>query len=765
MRWLSIVLLWSCGGADPEPVSTPMPPSPVPTSSATGHTASTAATGDTGAVEAPLTGPGELRALADPFVGSGGLGAEVVGATPAASAPLGLTLVGPDTWSSITGALSFYHFGGYHYDDDRIVGFSFTHSHAMGINDFGAVQVMPQVGFDADDTRASGRQAAFSHDNESASPGVYEVLLDADAVQVTIVATDHGAHMRYAFPPGVEPVVVLDLGHTLGTVEVGEAWADVDLAAGEVTGLQRLNGGYSERFGGLLNHFSLVFDPAPVAVGGWADPASPQEGLASVQGTESGLWLVFPQGTETVDLRGALSYVDVDGAQANRQAELPDLDLDARRAEVEAAWDGYLDRVQIRGGSDEERVVFATALYHALLMPSRQDDVDGRYRGLDGEVHTTTHRMLSDLSLWDTFRTIHPWYLLAWPEVQLEVLQSLEAMVRDGGSLPRWPMAHGYTGGMVGTPAAQVLAGSWLKGMRTGYDADLLFDATVATSTGPMPDAGRAAIDSFTTLGWVPADESGGSASRTLEYAWSDHATWRWAQAMGRDGAALEAQSQSWRNIWDPTTRFFRGRMADGSFPEFEGEHNWTGDFVEGNAWHYRWYVPYDLDGMIEVQNDGDPDAFLAELASYWAAVEAEPDDLLPDDWYWHGNEPVMHYAALGSLAGHPEASVGPATWISEHRYDSSPEGLDGNDDAGTLSAWYLWVSLGVYPVAGTEHYAVLSPRFPEIVVQRDDGDVVITGPGEPDRFGGLQAAGEPVSGGVITHEQLLGGLQFLSTP
>jgi predicted alpha-1,2-mannosidase len=737
-----------------------------PTSSPTGEPTTVSPTAHTGSgtpTVAPveLSGPGELRALADPFVGSGGIGGEVVGATPAAGWPLGLTLVGPDTWSSVYGALPFYHFGGYHYDDDRIAGFSFTHSHAMGINDFGAVQVMPHPRWSPELTGTSGRLLPFDHDHESASPGLYEVELDEGAVQVTIVATEHGGHQRYQFAADAEPVVVLDLGHSLPNVDVVEAWAEADPVTGEVVGLQRLDGGYSDRFGGLLNHFSLQLDPAPVAVGGWVDPEQPEEGRTAVDGVTCGLWLQFAPGTTQVDLRGALSYVDVDGARANRLAELPDTDLDARLQEVQSAWDGYLDRVQIGGGSDDDRAIFATALYHSLLMPTRQDDVDGRYRGLDGEVHTTTHRMLSDMSLWDTFRTTHPWYLLAWPEVQLDTLRSLEAMVRDGGSLPRWPMAHGYTGGMVGTPAAQVIAGSWLKGMRDGYDVDLLFDATVATSTGPMPHAGRSGIEEYTTLGYVPADVSGGAASRTLEYAWSDHATALWGEAMGRDVAQLWAQSHSWKNTYDPATGFFRGRLTDGSFPDFVGEHRWTDDFVEGNAWHYRWYVPYDLPGMIELQHGGDVDAFLDTLATYWAEVEAEEDDLLPDDWYWHGNEPVIHYAALGSLAGYPEASVGAAAWISDNRYDLSPAGLDGNDDAGTLSAWYLWVALGVYPVAGTDTYAVLSPRFPHVVVHRPEGELHITGPGVPDRFDGLHAGGEPVTTGVITHEQLLSGLAF----
>jgi len=749
--WAMIWLVGCRSGDGSSTEATPLIPADTATAGGDSSTAGTA----------PLTGPGDLRALVDPFVGTGGIGAEVVGATPAASAPLGLSLVGPDTWSSVTGALSFYHFGGYHYDDDRIAGFSHTHSHAMGINEFGAVQVMPRDGWDPAYTLPGGRLAPFDHAREAAEPGVYEVTLDDHGIDVTIVATEHGAHQRYAFPEDAEPVVLLDLGHSLGTVDVVEGTATADLSAGELSGTHHIDGGYSERFGGLQTHFALRFDPAPVAVGGWTDPDAPEAGRSEVTGPTAGLWLTFPEGTRQVDLRGAVSYVDVDGAWANLDAELPDVDLEARRREVASAWDAMLDRVAIGGGTADDRARFATALYHSLLMPSRQDDVDGRYRGLDGEVHTADHRVLSDMSLWDTFRTVHPWYLLVWPEVQLDCLRSLERMVDDGGSLPRWPLAYGYTGGMVGTPAAQVLAGSWLKGMRDGWDAEALYDAAVASATGPVDDAGRAAITSYTTLGYVPADESGGAASRTLEYAWSDHALALWGDEMGRDVGALATQAASWRNTYDPATGFFRGRMTDGSFEPLDDEFAWTDDFVEGNAWHYRWYVPYDVAAMVEVQHGGDTEAFLDLLATYWDEVEVEEDDVLPDDWYWHGNEPVLHYVALGSLAGDVELSVRAADLVSRQRYDLSPSGLDGNDDAGTLSAWYLWVSLGLYPIAGTVDYAVLSPRFESVVVRRDDGEVWLTGPGTPDRAATLTIGGEPVSQTTVTHQQLLGGLHW----
>jgi putative alpha-1,2-mannosidase len=190
-------------------------------------------------------------------------------------------------------------------------------------------------------------------------------------------------------------------------------------------------------------------------------------------------------------------------------------------------------------------------------------------------------------------------------------------------------------------------------------------------------------------------------------------------------------------------------------------EFQWSSDYVEGNAWHYVWYVPYDVAGMIDLQHGGDTDAFLERLSKYWDEVEAEPDDLLPDNWYWHGNEPVLHYAALGSLAGDRALSARAADWIATHRYSAAPTGLDGNDDAGTLSAWYAWTALGVYPIAGTDRYAILSPRFEGVRIRRDDGDVWVTGPGAPAEAMTVKSGGTLLEGGELKHDDLLKGLDF----
>jgi predicted alpha-1,2-mannosidase len=675
--------------------------------------------------------------------------------------PFGMTLVGPDSRHSSYGALGAMHFGGYHYDDNQIDGFAHTHSHGMGVNDYGSVLVMPRARWRDSWTEDRERSAPFEHATEWASAGVYGVELLDDHTVVDIAATRHGAHHRYQFAAGAEPVVVFDLGHTLGDITIATARIDIDPSSGDLTGFQLLKGAYSRRFGGLQTHFVATFDPAPTSHGAWSDPTSPTPGAVDASGSSCGAWVGFPAGTEIVHVRVALSYVDVEGARANHDAETPDFDYDARVAEVREAWRAALGTVRVRGGTEAERRTFHTAGYHARLMPSLFVDVDGRYRGIDGEVHTADFDYYTDFSLWDTFRTQHPWLTLVDPDTQTDMLRSLVRMTQDGGSGPRWPLGHGYTGGMVGTPADQVFSGAYLKGITDGWDVEAAFAASVDHAYHPQADAGRGSVEQYVDLGFVSTQSEGGSASKTLEYAWSDHALADWAAALGSvEEAGLRDLSGNWANSWDPAVGFMHCRNEDGSFADFESDMDWDPSFVEGNAWHYVWYVPFDVDGMIEVQHGGDRAAFLTRLSDYWDEVYAEEDDFLPDDWYWHGNEPVMHYAALGSLAGDNRLTAESARWILANRYDDTVEGLDGNDDGGTLSAWYLFHAIGLYPVAGTATYALSSPIFERIEIDHPGGMTVIEAPGtSADRryVNAVSLDGEPHSGWTIQHDQLRG--------
>ena len=695
----------------------------------------------------------------DPFIATGGVGAQIANVNPGASLPFGMTLTGPDT-ANTYGAPGFYHCAGYHWEDIYIRGFSHTHALGMGVTDYGTISVLPRASWADDDVDIQQRQADFSHETESASPGRYQVTLLDDGTEVEIAATLRGAHHRYTFADTSAPVVVFDLGAALGETHVEQSNITMDLATGSIEGFQNLLGSYSSRYGGLLTWFSAHVDPAPIASGTWGDDEGATAGSSEASGLNVGGWVQFAEGTQTVHLRVAISTVDLQGARANLSAELPDTDFEARAQEAADLWREELSTVRVRGGTEEQQTIFHTALYRSLLMPSRADDADGRYRGFDQTIHETLTPYYTDFSLWDTFRTLHPFFILAKPDRQQDFVRSLVQMTVDGGDMPRWPLGHGYTGGMVGSPASQVLAETWLKGLQD-WDAQVGFDALYAQSQGATPQ-GRAGIAGYLEHGYVTTESASAAASRTLEFAWNDHALGLWAQALGlsEEAATLATQAGNWANTYDREQGWFVARSVDGSFAEVVDPVNWSDpSYTEGNAWHYLWGAPQDVQGMIELLYDGDQDAFVEAYEAYWQAVYLEPDDVLPDDYYWHGNEPDLHYAALGSLLGRPDLSADPIRWILQHRYAADPVGLDGNDDAGTLSAWYLLHAMGLYPVAGTDLYALGSPIFERVEVDGQEGTLVIRAPGVSDQaryLAQVRLGEEAVSGSTVTHGALL---------
>ncbi|MCO4744901.1 MAG: GH92 family glycosyl hydrolase [Proteobacteria bacterium] len=676
--------------------------------------------------------PYDPTELVDVFIGSDTVGVNFGAVSPAATRPFGMVTVGPDTRGPL-GSPPF-SFSGYFYADDHISAFSHTHSQGMGVVDFGAVGLMPKDGWDPAYTTDDGRESEFSHEQEWGAPGTYAVDLPEEQAHVEIAAHERSALHRYTFESGADPVVVLDLGHFIGNVEILEANATLDGAS--LTGFQLVKGSYSGRYGGHQTHFAMEFSPEPVASGGWTDPTAPVDDLATVSGTMSGLYLTFPEGTTEVLAKVAISYVDTDGALANLEAEQSDWDMDAALEASVESWREEMGNVRVRGGTDDERVIFHSALYRAYHMPMIHSDVDGRYRGMDDAIHSVDYTMYSTFSLWDTFRTQHPWLILARPDRQVDMANSLVQMAKDGGSLPRWPMTHGYTGGMVGTPADQVFAETWLKGLQTGWDVDGAWVAAEKQSTEAMPDASRGGIEGYLERGYVSwEDVSGGPAALTLEYAWNDAAMYGWGTAMGKDDAEqFETMRHSWKNLWDPETQFLQGRHDDGSFTVANEPVDWFDAYVEGNAWHYLWGAPQDVQGMIDVQHDGSTEAWVARMREFWDDTDSFDQELYPDPYYWHGNEPDLHYAFLPAMVGDLELTSEASRYVMSTRYSTLPSGIDGNDDSGTLSAWYLFAASGFYPIAGTTTYAVGSPLFSRVEIDRTGDEMwVMSAPGHSD--------------------------------
>ncbi len=716
----------------------------------------------------------------DPFIGTGGPSAAVGSINPGAVVPWGMVHAGPATRASFEAP--FYHCAGYYYQDTFVTGFGHTFAHGMGVTEAGGLLVMPKNGWDDDYTRIRGRLSSFTHDREWASPGYYAVDLQDDGIHAELTASRRAAMHRYTFEEGADPVLLFDLAYTNSTSDnVPESWITLDPDTGRIQGFQRLRGGYSARFGGLMQHFDAIVDPAPIAVATWQPGEAPVLGdadaSASVEDGEAGgvgAYLVFPEGTTEVKLKLGLSYVDVEGAANNLATEMPAWDFEAARAAAEAEWAAELGNVRVRSMHDDaaaaerDLTIFHTAQYHAYQMPRTYTDVDGRFRGFDQQIHPDPgFDFHSDFSGWDTFRTQHPWLTLVLPERQTAMNNSLLTMVEHGGSLPRWPLAHGYTSGMVGTPMIQVLAGSYLKGV-TGWDADAAFDAAWSQATQPHSNAGRSDVEHYKSNGFIRWEATRQGAAQGLEAAWSDAALAQWGEAMGRPEAAeARVMADSWRNLWEPESGFFWTRSEDGSFPLVEDPIGWSENFVEGSAWHYVWMVPTDPMGMVDVQHGGDVDAFLERYAGFWEQTyidQLDEDRIagLPGFYYWHGNEPDIHYAYLGSLVGHPDASAQAIRFILEHKYDNAGWGIDGNDDGGTLSAWYLFSSIGFFPVAGTDVYAVGSPIFERAEIDLSDGNqLVVRAPYASTEAMFVREArigDQIIEGGSFTHGELMAG-------
>ncbi|MEM9195498.1 MAG: glycoside hydrolase family 92 protein, partial [Myxococcota bacterium] len=438
-------------------------------------------------------------------------------------------------------------------------------------------------------------------------------------------------------------------------------------------------------------------------------------------------------------------------------------------AAAEAAWESTLGRVELEGRNEDDFRIFYTALYHSLLMPTLAMDVDGSYRGFDGEVHLAEgFRYYTDFSLWDTFRTQHPLLTLLYPEWQEDMLASLLAMGRDGGFMPRWPLGSGYTGGMVGDSTNIVFADSMKKGLRN-VDVATAYAQMRITAMGPTPEGagfqGRPGIEDYLSLGYVPIEDGGWSASKTLEYAYADFALSHIAEQAGEadEAAALLARAGNWRNLLEPETGFLLGRNADGSFPSVTPTQ-WEDYYAEGNALQYSWYAPHDLSALAEAT--GGRERFLERLTDFFERSDATAyNPVIPAQYYWHGNEPDIHASWIFSALDQPADSARWVRWVLDRHYSSAPDGLPGNDDAGTLSAWCVFSSLGFFPIAGTDEYLLGSPLFSRATVHLANGDLVIEAPNASEAHlypASVVLNGTPVERAQLRHDALAGAtLEF----
>jgi len=706
------------------------------------------ACGDNG--EAPLPEVTSAASWVDPRIGTGGLGFAHGSCFVGPVAPHGLAKPGPDT-SGLFGTVNFQHYSGYFAEDDKIRGFSSVHLHGTGATDYGVLSLMPTLAFDAAKTSVVDYEARFAKADERALVGYYGVTLSS-GIDVELTASKHVALHRYTFPaPGT---VVIDLAKTLDGGENDVVAITPNAAANELTGSLHHMGGMSSGYGGYTLHFVIR------VVTGWTSETMWAEGAA----------LAVPAGTTTLAI--GLSFVSLEGARRNLDAEAADVDFDRVRGATYATWDELLGVVKLTGGTEEQRRTFYTSLYHTFLMPTVISDVDGNYvlsGGAQGQA--SGFAMLSDLSLWDTYRTVSSLHAWLAPASARDTARSLVEFGAKLGIHPKWPIAIGEAGTMLGSSAEIVIADAVVRGVEgTGAaDAWPLLRAAAMDPVAPASGrAGRADVEPYMQYGYVP-QSVGRSVSMTTEYAHNDVALAQLAGALGHtaDHDALMQRARGWRVLYDPSVGFLRAKGADGGFSTAPfNPLDWLPDYAEANAWQSL-FMPgiHDPDGLAEVLGGNlaavtKLEEFFDQTKHDWETSDESAANF-PRKYYWAGNETDINAPFLFAQLGRPDLTQQWSRWIVDTIYSDEPSGVPGNDDGGTMGAWYVLATLGMYPIAGTDQWIIGAPRFPRARITVGDHELSIEADGGGAYVQSVQLDGVPLAVPQLTHAQLVGARQL----
>ena len=613
---------------------------------------------------------------------------------PGADAPLGMVQWSPDTPTHTPSA-------GYTYADTAITGFSLTHLSGAGCDIYGDFRFLPTVGAVTDPVHA---QQPFAHASESASPGAYAVTLGDPAIRTELTVTQRSGLGAFTFPATAQANLLIDTSSD--QAGVSDAHFAI-VSAHEISGSAT-----SGAFCGMPNTFTIYFDAQFdhdfTSFGTWQGTSVTPDGPES-SGPHSGGWVRFDTTrNRTVKVKVAVSFVSVAGARTNIAAEAKTWDLGTVRAATAKTWRALLSRVRIAGGTTAEQRTFYTALYHVLLHPNVFSDADGRYAGFDGKVHVVPagHVQYANVSDWDIYRTQLPLLALLMPHETSDVVRTLLDDAHQGGWLPRWPAANDYTGVMAGDSSDPIIAGAYAFGARDfDYRAALAAMRKGATDTTSEPGHGwyeeRTGLAEYLTRGYVvnahttSVSPVPNGASETLEYALDDFSIARFALAQ-HDAATYREfmrRSQNWTTLFDTETGLITPRDADGAFVQTPIKSGGQSGFQEGNAYQYTWMIPHDLGGLVTAM--GGPAKAVAKLDAFFTKLNAGPSQ----PYAWLGNEPSIVSPWTYLYANDPAGEERVARQALTTLYNDTPEGLPGNDDLGTMSAWWLWNAIGLYPI------------------------------------------------------------------
>jgi predicted alpha-1,2-mannosidase len=653
-----------------------------------------------------------FTAYVNPFIGTDGHGHTYPGAT----LPFGMVQLSPDTRKDNWDACS-----GYHYSDSAILGFSHTHLSGTGVGDYGDIRYMPSTGEikirpGTADAGSSGYRSKFSHQKEHASPGQYQVYLEDPRINVELTATARCGFQRYTFPATDQANVIIDLKESVVTESNLNLEVEV-LNDHEICGMRKSSGWAENQVIYFFASFSRPFEEFGIANSGEL-----MQGMKKFGGDDIQAFVRFSTDAgEQILVKTGISAVSIEGARKNLALEIPDWDFDQIVEQAEMAWEGELSKIEVMG-SDENKIKFYTALYHAFLAPNLFTDTDGQYRGNDGQVHMADgFTMYTVFSLWDTYRALHPLLSFTQPELTQEFINTFIDIYSKRNLLPVWELAGNETYCMIGYHAVPVIYDTYQKGIG-GFDAEKAYEAA---RNSAMQD--HFGLRYYKESGYISSEKEGESISKTLEYAYDDWCIAMMAKALGKndDYSYFIRRAQSYKNLFDPGTGFIRGKR-NGMFTEpFDpAEVNFM--LTEANTWQYTFYVPQDIDGLIGLMGGEIP--FEEKLDEMFNAPQdlsgrqqADITGLIGQ--YAHGNEPSHHMAYLYNYVGKPHKTQKLVRQIMDNLYGTGPDGLCGNEDCGQMSAWFVLSAMGFYPVTpGSGLYALGSPIFDEVIIHLPGG-------------------------------------------
>lgn len=638
----------------------------------------------------------------NPFIGTGGHGHTFPGTT----VPFGMVQLSPDT--RIDG--SWDGCSGYHYSDSIIYGFSHTHLNGTGVSDYGDIMLMPTMGNVSFNNK--DYSSKFSHKNEKATAGFYSVKLDKHNIDVKLTTTKRVGYHEYTFNKAGIANIILDINHRDKLLE-GEVKI-IDSKTIEV--LRRSESWAKNQYVYARIEFSKPMKISKKEANGK---------ILTTQITGTKLAVAFSSNIkkgETIAVKVALSTTGYSGAQKNMLEEGKSDSFDLIKKQAETDWNKELSKIEITPDNNDKLAIFYTALYHVMTQPNISMDVDGTYRGRDNQLYIAKgYDYYSVFSLWDTFRAAHPLMTLIDKKRTSDFINTFIAQYEQGGKLPVWELASNETECMIGYHAVSVIADAMAKGIK-GFDYE---KAYLASKNSAMQEI--FGLDAYKKKKYISVDDEHESVSKTLEYAYDDWCIAQMAKILNKkeDYAYFMNRSQNWKNLYNPKNGFMQARKNGNWYHPFDPSEV-NNNYTEGNAWHYSYFVPQDIPGLIKAHGGKEKFAQFLDnifLASDKTIGREQVDITGLIGQYAHGNEPSHHIAYLYNFVDQPKKADEKVKYILDNFYKNSPNGLIGNEDCGQMSAWYVLSSLGLYAVTpGKAEWETITPYFDEIKLNLEDG-------------------------------------------